>query len=201
MSTKKQQQILFKIILLSMFIAIMMVMNFTPIGYIPTPYGFSVTLMLIPVALGAACASWYGGIVLGAVFGLTSFLQAFGVGATVDIMAASLFQENPLKYSVMCFVPRILAGLLSALVFALFKRMKKVGILAFAVSALVVPIVNTTLFMSMYIMFYSNTPLGGVVQEVVKVILAMNFLCEAALTLLASTAINKTVYNYAKRYL
>ena len=107
--------VLFKLTLLSLFIAIMLVMNFTPIGYITTGL-FSITLMTIPVALGAACTGVAGGTVLGAVFGLTSFLQAFGIGFMIDPMAATLFNENPLGYTVTCFLPRLIVGFASGFV-------------------------------------------------------------------------------------
>ena len=51
---KNKKQNIFKLTLVSLFIAVMAVMNFTPLGYITTG-AFSITLMTIPVALGAAC--------------------------------------------------------------------------------------------------------------------------------------------------
>ena len=121
MSTKKQMSI-YRIVLIAMFIALMLLMNFTPIGYISITGAFSITLMTIPVALGAICTGVRGGTILGFLFGLTSFLQAFGIGYMIDPSAAPLFNENPMGYTIMCFVPRIITGFVAALVFSIFEK-------------------------------------------------------------------------------
>ncbi len=196
-NTKKQN--IFRLTLVSLFIAVMAVMNFTPIGYITTG-AFSITLMTIPVALGAACGGMWGGAILGAVFGATSFLQAFGIGVMIDQMAAGLFNQNPLAYTITCFVPRILAGLLSGLVIYLFEKTKKMSVWKFALAAMVVPIINTFGFLSFYMAFYSGTALGtDLIMAVITTALTLNFLVEFSVTLIASTAINQAVYTFAKR--
>ena len=112
----------YKMVLIAMFIAIMLVMNFTPIGYITVTGAFSITLMTIPVALGAACTGISGGAILGFVFGLTSFLQAFGIGFMIDPSAAPLFNESPFGYTITCLVPRIITGFVAGWIFSLFEK-------------------------------------------------------------------------------
>ena len=197
-NTKKRSNI-YKMVLIAMFIALMLVMNFTPIGYITVTGAFSITLMTIPVALGAACTGITGGTILGFVFGLTSFLQAFGIGFMIDPSAGPLFNENPFGYTVTCFVPRILTGLIAGLVFSLFERKGKTGFYAFAISSALVPILNTAMFMSSYVLFYSNTSFGGAVMTVLLTILTLNFLVELLVTTLAGTVISKVVYTQVKR--
>lgn len=195
--TKKQN--IFRLTLVSLFIAVMAVMNFTPLGYITTG-AFSITLMTIPVALGAACGGMWGGAILGIVFGATSFLQAFGIGFMIDPMAANLFNENPLAYTVTCFVPRILAGLLSGLVIFLFEKTKRMSVWKFALAAIVVPLINTFGFLGFYMAFYSGTALGtDLVMAVITAALTLNFLVEFSVTLIASTAINRTIYAFIKK--
>lgn len=190
---------IFRLTLISLFIAIMLVMNFTPIGYITTGL-FSITLMTIPVALGAACAGIWGGAILGFVFGLTSFLQAFGIGFMIDPSAAILFNTDPVAYTLTCFVPRIIVGVASALVFMAFEKRGKIGIPAFALSAAVVPLLNTLLFMGFYAVLYKNTVLAGAsVMAVILSALTINFVIELCVTLIASTAINKLIYNAIKK--
>lgn len=197
-NTKKRSNI-YKMVLVAMFIALMLVMNFTPIGYITVTGAFSITLMTIPVALGAACTGITGGTILGFVFGLTSFLQAFGIGFMIDPSAGPLFNENPFGYAVTCFIPRILTGLIAGLVFSLFERKGKTGFYAFAISSALVPILNTAMFMSSYVLFYSNTSFGGAVMTVLLTILTLNFLVELLVTTLAGTVISKVVYAQVKR--
>ncbi|MBE6781778.1 MAG: ECF transporter S component [Ruminococcaceae bacterium] len=196
---KNKKQNIFRLTLVSLFIAVMAVMNFTPLGYITTG-AFSITLMTIPVALGAACGGMWGGAVLGTVFGLTSFLQAFGIGFMIDPMAATLFNENPFYYTVTCFVPRILAGLLSGLVIFLFEKGRKMSIFKFALAATVVPIINTFGFLGFYMTFYSGTALGSdLVMSIITAALTLNFLVEFSVTLFASAIINRTVYFFVKK--
>lgn len=61
---------------LALMVAIIIVMALTPLGYIKTP-GLSVTLLTIPVTVGAVMLGPAGGAVCGAAFGLTSFYQTF----------------------------------------------------------------------------------------------------------------------------
>lgn len=198
MKNAKKQNV-FKLTLVSLFVAVMAVMNFTPLGYITTG-SFSITLMTIPVALGAACGGMWGGVILGAMFGATSFLQAFGIGFMIDPMAANLFNENALAYTVTCFVPRILAGLLSGLVIFLFEKTKGMSVWKFALAAIVVPLVNTFGFLGFYMAFYSGTALGtDLIMAVITAALTLNFLVEFSVTLIASTAINRTVYIFTKK--
>ncbi len=197
---KNKKLNVFSLTLLGMFIAIMLVMNFTALGYITTG-GFTVTLMTIPVALGAVCAGKMGGVVLGIMFGLTSFLQAFGIGGPMlDPMAATLFNESPLSYTIMCFVPRIVAGLVAALVFCLFEKKGKTGIAAFITSSACVPVLNTVLFMGFFATLYNQTVFGGKsVMAVIISSLTLNFVIELIATIVAASAINTAIYRYVKK--
>ena len=198
MRNKKEK--IFRLALLSLFIAIILVMDFTPLGYIIMPNGFSITLLTIPIALGAVCTGITGGAILGFVFGLTSFIQAFGLGFALDPMAPILFETNPFAYTVTCFVPRIIVGIVAALIFKAFEKTNKVNIWAYALSAASVPLVNTLLFMTCYASFYKNTILGGkAVMTVVFSAFTLNFLVEFAITLIAGLVINKIIYSYLKK--
>ena len=57
---------------LALMIAIVFLMSFTPLGYIRTP-GLSVTLLTVPVAVGAVILGPAGGAICGLAFGVTSF--------------------------------------------------------------------------------------------------------------------------------
>ncbi len=196
--TKKEK--IFRLSLLSLFVAIILVMDFTPLGYIIMPSGFSVTLLTIPVALGAVCTGVSGGAILGFVFGLTSFIQAFGLGFSLDPSAPILFETNPFAYAVTCFIPRILVGVVSALIFKAFETSNKVNILAYILSASSVPLLNTLLFMTCFATFYKNTILGGkAVMTVIFSAFTLNFLVEFAVTLIAGIVINKIIYTYLKK--
>ncbi len=199
MSVVKKGKNIYQMVLIAMFIALMLVMNFTPIGYITVTGAFAITLMTIPVALGAACTGMSGGAILGFVFGLTSFLQAFGIGFMLDPSATPLFNENPIGYIITCFVPRIVTGFFAGFVFSLFERKGKTNIFSFIITSAIVPILNTALFMSSYVIFYSKTSLGGAVMTVLLTILTINFLVELLVTTIAGSAISKVVYKQVRK--
>ena len=61
---------------LAVLIAIMLILAFTPLGYLRIG-PLAISLMTIPVVIGAMILGPAGGAVLGLVFGLTSFYQCF----------------------------------------------------------------------------------------------------------------------------
>lgn len=75
---------------MALLIAIILIMAFTPIGYIKT-FGLEITLIVVPVAVGAVVLGPTAGAILGGVFGLTSFIQCFGMSA----FGAMLLSINP----------------------------------------------------------------------------------------------------------
>jgi len=87
---------------LGILTAIILVMTFTPLGYIKT-MGLEITLLHIPVILGAALTGPAGGMVLGAVFGFTSFFQCFGLST----FGTTLFSINPAGTGCRLHLPRL----------------------------------------------------------------------------------------------
>ena len=57
---------------LAVLIAIILIMAFTPIGYIRT-LGLEITLIVVPVAVGAVTLGPMAGLILGTIFGITQF--------------------------------------------------------------------------------------------------------------------------------
>lgn len=137
---------------LALMAAIIILMAMTPLGYIKTP-ALSITLLTIPVAVGAILLGAKGGAILGAVFGATSFAQALsGTG-----MTAILMQTNPVGVFFLCFVPRILEGFLCGLIFQLLTKMKSKKS-AYYIAGFSCPLLNTLLFMSLLLaLFYQTT--------------------------------------------
>ena len=90
-----------KFVELALLVAIIIVLAFTPLGYIKT-LGLEITLIVVPVTVGAITLGPAAGAVLGLVFGLTSFIQCFGMSA----FGAALFQINPFTTCIVCIVPR-----------------------------------------------------------------------------------------------
>lgn len=90
---------------LALFVAIILLMAFTPIGYIKTA-GLEITLIVVPVAVGAVTLGPTAGAILGGAFGITSFIQCFGMSA----FGAILLEVNPFFTFLVCVPTRILEG-------------------------------------------------------------------------------------------
>lgn len=140
--------------ILGLMAGILFLMAYTPLGYLNIG-PLAVTFNVIPVAICAVVLGPTGGAVAGAVFGLTSFLQAMGIGGT-SALGAALFQINPFLSAVQCFVPRILDGLLIGFIYRGMR--KKTNVYAScAVTGFFSAFLNTLFFMTTLVVMFGNT--------------------------------------------
>ena len=135
---------------LALMVAIIFIMAFTPLGYFQT-LGLSITFLTVPVAVGAILLGPRGGAVCGLAFGITSFIQCFGMGA----FGTMLLNINPAATAFTCIVPRILEGWLCGLIFKAARKVMKNG--AYLAASLACPLLNTVLFMSSLVIFFYQT--------------------------------------------
>lgn len=176
---------------LGILTAIIVVMAFTPLGYIRTA-GLSITLLHIPVIVGAALIGPVGGVVLGTVFGLTSLFQCFGLEA----FGTTLMTISPIGCIITCLLPRILFGWLAAVLYRLFAA--KAGKLGCALTGAVATLCHTLMFMtSLSLFFYGSDYLQSIatglgVSNVFAFVLAfvgINGLLEIALAAVVTAAL------------
>ena len=104
---------------LALLVAIILIMAFTPIGYIKTA-GLEIALLVVPVAVGAVVLGPKGGAILCAVFGITSFIQCFGMSAFGTI----LLGINPVCTFIVCVPTRILEGWLTGVIYQGLRKTK-----------------------------------------------------------------------------
>lgn len=140
--------------LMGLLTAVLLVMSFTPIGFL-TIGPLAITLNMIPVAIGAVALGPKGGAILGAVFGITSFLQCIGIGGTSP-MGVILFEINPVLAFVQRFLPRLIMGILTAYIYKLVKKAMGAGVASYA-SGFFAAFLNTLLFMSLLVLLFGNT--------------------------------------------
>ena len=138
----------------AMLSAILLLMSYTPLGYLNIG-PLAISLNMIPVAVGAIALGPIGGMILGGMFGITSFLQCIGIGGT-SAMGVILFEINPFLAFVQRFVPRLLAGLLSAYIFKASKRFIN-GTVAGFITGFGAALLNTVLFMAALVLLIGNT--------------------------------------------
>ncbi len=186
-----------KMIQLALLTAIIVLMAFTPVGFIRTP-GLEITLIGIPVVVGAVLLGPSGGAILGAVFGLCSFLQCFGMSP----FGAVLLGINPFWTFVVCFVPRTLMGWLSALIFKGLRKVDKTRFFSFLAACLGGALLNTILFMSALMLFFGQSEyilsMQGSMNVFVFVLafVGVNGLIEAIVCAVVGTAISKALYMF-----
>ncbi len=136
---------------LGLLSAIVLIMAFTPLGQFRTPL-LNVSFLCVPVAIGAMTLGCLAGAILGGIFGLTSFFQAFTDGG----MKSMLLSINPFGCFVVTVIARILCGLLCGLVYKTLTNKGKNNV-GRVIGALSCPFFNTVFFMGFIMLFYYNT--------------------------------------------
>ena len=116
--------------ILSMFIAIILLFAFTPLGYIRLPF-INATLLHIPVIIGSILLGAKYGAVLGFLFGLTSMIINTITPNPIISFVFSPFvpvygtQNGNILALVVCFFPRILTGIIPYYVYKFLSKIFK----------------------------------------------------------------------------
>lgn len=189
-----------KMVRLAILIAILLLMAFTPLGYIRFG-GLEITFLTVPVIIGAIILGPVEGAILGGVFGLTSFFQCFGMSP----FGAALLAVNPFFTFLVCFVPRALMGLCCGLIFKGLAAIDKTKLVSFGVASLSGALLNTVFFMSSLVLCFYNTEY---IQSIVTALGAANpfhfillfvglqGLVEAVVCFLVGTAVSKALHRF-----
>lgn len=118
-----------ELVLTGLFTAIIIIMAFTPLGYIPLVV-INATIIHIPVILGSLFCGPKKGAFLGFIFGFTSCLKSTIGGATLSsfvfspvLAATTIGTSGIFKSLFIAFVPRILVGVIP---FYVYHGIKKV---------------------------------------------------------------------------
>jgi len=177
---------------LALLIALIVVMQAIS-GMIPPIGGFSISLVLIPIVLGAAMYGPAAGALLGAAFGVIVYINCV-TGA--DPGGAMVFQADPILCFVVVLGKGILAGFASGIVYKLFKQ--KNPYLAIICAAIICPIVNTGIFVICMLLFFievlSSWAAGGnIVGYILTGLILANFLPELLINVVFSPASQRII--------
>ena len=157
----KDKNKLFSLTLTAAFLALIVVMSFTPIGYLKVGV-IEITLLVLPVVLGAITIGTGAGVFLGFAFGATSFIQCFGMSP----FGAALLAIQPVYTALVCFLPRVLLGLLSGLLFRALSKTKLPAAVSCGLTALCASLCNTVGFVGLLVLFFGSTDkLAGPIAE------------------------------------
>ncbi|MBO5373795.1 MAG: ECF transporter S component [Lachnospiraceae bacterium] len=182
---------------LALLVAIILLMAFTPIGYIKT-FGLEITLIVVPVAVGAVTMGPLAGAILGGVFGLTSFIQCFGMSAFGTV----LLGINPIYTFIVCFVSRVLMGWLTGVIYQGLKKIQPIRKVSVVIANLIGPLLNTLFFMGTLVLFFYNTEyIQGLAESMgasgalafVVAFVGINGVIEALVCFVVGSAISKAL--------
>lgn len=187
-----------QITMLGLMIAILLLMAYTPLGYLNIG-PLAITFNMIPVAISAITLGPVGGAIAGAVFGMTSFLQCIGIGGT-SAMGAMLFGINPILAFIQRFVPRLLDGLLLGYIFQGLRKKTKNIYVSCAVTGFFSAFLNTLFFMTLLVVLFGNTEymqglMGG--KNVIVFIctfVGVNAICEMLSATIVTGAVGAALY-------
>lgn len=180
-----------KMVGLSIFTAIVVVLqllgSFIKIG------SFSISLVLIPIVVGAAVYGIGAGAFLGGVFGVVVTIACVNGS---DAGGYILFSANPILTVVVCLLKGILAGAAAGGVFqALSKKNPYLGVISAAVIA---PVVNTAVFCLCLSLFFHDILVswaGGsnLVYYIFFGLVGVNFLLELLINVVCSPIIYRII--------
>ena len=149
----RQSERIRKMVIAAMLSAIVMVLTFTPIGMIPLPPPLpSATTVHIPVLVAALVEGPVVGLIVGAVFGVCSFIRAWGSG----MVGLTLFFRNP----VISILPRLLVPLIAYGAWKLWSKFVKSNAwtdkLGAALAAVIGTIANTVMCLGLIALIYGS---------------------------------------------
>ena len=198
-----------KLVTLAMLSGIILVMQATGIGMIPLPT-FKLTILHIPVILGAILLGPGAGAFLGVVFGLCSVWANTTAPNPLTSMFFSPFMTmtgavgavKALWVSVCC---RTLFGLLAGLLWKLLLKLKAKDYVALPITAAVGTVLHTVLVLgSICILFPSeyaqvNKTTVDALFVIVGTTVATNGMIEAAAAAVLVTLVGKPLLHFMKR--
>lgn len=146
---------------------------------------FSITLVLVPIIVGAALYGAKAGAWLGFVFGVVVLFTDAGAFLAVSVPGTV----------VTCILKGMLSGLAAGAVYSILS--KKSNMVAVIMAGLVSPIVNTGIFLLGCILFFMDTikewalgaGFGNVFTYMITSFVGLNFIVEMAINLILSSAI------------
>lgn len=181
----------------ALLMALVVVMQFIT-GLIPPVGGFSISLVLIPIVLGAALYGPGVGALLGGTFGVVVYINCI---TGVDAGGAMVFQANPFLCALVVLGKGILAGLASGFVYRVLA--KKNAYLAMLIAAIVCPVVNTGVFIASMLLFFVDVLAacaggGEIIGYVLTGLILANFVPELIINVVFSPAGQRIMHTVRK---
>lgn len=165
---------------------------------IPLPGGLTLSLVLIPIVVGAVLYGPAAGAALGTVFGVV--VTSLVITGRAGELSTMMWLANPIITVLVCLIKGIAAGWVAGLVAKAFKKLTLLGIF---LSAAVAPIVNTgifllgmlTVFKGVMMEFAAKIGMAdtSAVYFAIVVLVGINFLVEFAANVILAPSIASIV--------
>ena len=170
---------------LALLIALIVILQLIG-GVLPAVGGFSISLVLLPIVIGAALYGPVSGGVLGGAFGAIVYIFCV---TGFDPGGAMVFQANPLLCFLVVMGKGILCGVAAGAVYKLLAR-KNVYV-AMLCAAIVCPVVNTGVFLACMLTVFPTVLSawasgGDVVAYMLSGIVLVNFVPELLINVVFS---------------
>ncbi len=202
----KQRIMIHKMTLMAILSAIIILMSFTPLGYLKIGT-VEITFIVVPVAIGAILVDPFGGLFLGGIFGITSFIQGL---TGMSPFGATLLSINPFFFFLLCIPTRMLMGYCAGLVFKVLKKHCKHDIIAHITASISASLFNTIFFMTTLCLCYYNTDfIQGLADSLgasnvfmfIILLVSLNGLIEIGVNFIIGATVSKTIYLiYSKKH-
>lgn len=172
---------------IALLMALVIVLQFLG-GILTTASGFSISLVLIPIVLGAAVFGPSAGAILGGTFGVIVFINCV---TGTDLGGAMVFQANPILCFLVVMGKGILAGMAAGGVYRLLRDKSKY--IAMLCAAIVCPVVNTGIFIACMLTFFREVLSawaegGDLVAYILTGLVVANFVPELIINVVFSPA-------------
>ena len=170
----------------ALLMALVIVLQFLG-GMIPPVGGFSISLVLIPIVIGAAVYGPGAGALLGLVFGIIVTINCVNGS---DLGGAMVFQASPALCILVVLGKGVLAGAAAGWVYRLLKN--KNAYVAMLCCAIVCPLVNTGVFIVCMVLFFRQVLAawaggGDILSYIITGLVLANFVPEMIINVVFGT--------------
>lgn len=194
----------------AMFAVIVVVLAFTPfLGYIPLGFTRATTIH-IPVILASILLGPKRGGIIGGVFGLTSLINNTVSPTPTSFVFSPFYSVGEVSGNfwslIICFVPRILVGVVPYFVYRLIKRAApKKEALSLGIAGVAGSLTNTVLVMNMIYIFFAgdyaaaNETAVNALYGFILTVIGTNGVPEAIVAAIITAAVGKILLVQKKK--
>lgn len=194
-----------KMVVLSLFIAIELVLSATPLGYVPIG-AIRATTLHIPVIVAGIVFGVQEGAIIGLVFGLTSLFNNTFSPTPASFLFSPFYNGGNIGSLIISLLPRVLIGVSSAIIYKLIIKFKgKIKKLAIPTACIIGSFTNTCLvLLGMYVFFKdAYAAYRGIAADMVAGVLLsqlfVNGVLEALIALLIGSSVSLVLVRVIKK--